>query len=200
MIAWSISVAEKSQLFDRIIVSTDDQEIADISREYGAEVPFVRPSEISGDLAGIDEVLIHTLNWLEIEKCLPDYLCCIYPCAPLLTGADISSMFLQMKEGGFATSLAATCFPFPIWRSIKINQEGKAVYQWPEHRLTRSQDLPEMFHDAGQCYWLNVEQYRKDPRFVGESTLAFPIPRWKAHDIDNEDDWLLVESIFSATS
>ena len=198
MIAWAIAAAKESKVFDRIIVSTDDDEIADVSREHGAEIPFIRPAKISGDVAITDEVLMHALDWLEEENTLPEFLCCIYPAVPFLKGNDIQKMFEIMNRVKACSVLAVTHYAHPIWRALQIEPSGRMKYEWPEHRSTRTQDFQEMLHDAGQCYWLDVLRYRKDIRLVGDDTYPYLLPRWRAQDIDTDDDWDMAERLFAA--
>ncbi len=198
MIAWAIAAAEESQVFDRIIVSTDDEEIAEVSREHGAEVPFTRPAEISGDLATTDEVFVHALDWLEQEGALPEFLCCIYPSVPFLTGESIRKVFAVLRQFNADSAFTAATFAHPVWRGLSRNTEGWAEYQWPEHRSTRSQDLPELIHDAGQCYWFRVVTYRQNPRLINDRSVPVVLPRWRVQDIDNEEDWMMAERLFTA--
>lgn len=198
MIAWAIAAAKESKVFDRIIVSTDDEEIAEVSREHGAEVPFTRPSEISGDSAITDEVLVHALDWLDDKDTLPEFLCCIYPAVPFLKGDDIQKMFTVMNLFKACSVLTVTHYAHPIWRALKIESSGRINYEWPEHRPTRTQDFSEMLYDAGQCYWLDVSRYRKDMRLVGDDAYPYLLPRWRAQDIDTDDDWDMAERLFVA--
>ena len=197
MIAWSISAAQVSGLFEEVIVSTDDEKIASIAEEYGATAPFRRPAELSDDHAGTDAVILHALNWLASEGREPKFLCCIYPAAPLLTGFTITEVFSALKQSRAHSAFTATTFGHPVWRALRRTDDGYADYQWPEHRATRSQDLPELIHDAGQCYWIEVAAYSRDPRLINNHTVPVVLPRWRTQDIDTEEDWVMAERLFA---
>tara|TARA_B110000438_G_C15776740_1_gene634370 strand:- start:267 stop:995 length:729 start_codon:yes stop_codon:yes gene_type:complete len=195
MIAWPIAAAQSSGLFEEILVSTDDDDIAVIAEKHGAIVPFRRPAALSNDHAGTDPVILHALNWLASEGRGPKYLCCIYPTAPLLTGSVITEVFSAMQESQAHSAFTATTFAHPTWRALHRMGDGFVEYQWSEHRDTRSQDLPELIHDAGQCYWVEVAAYRRDPRLINNRTVPVMLPRWRAQDIDTEEDWQMTERL-----
>jgi len=197
MIAWPIAAARESGLFEEIMVSTDDDEVAAIARSNGAEVPFRRPESLSNDQAGTEEVMLHLLNWLEANGRLPEYFCCIYPTSPLITSGIIKNVFESMKREGADSAFTAVAYPHPIWRALRRSDDGRAVYQWPEYIDARSQDLPEMIHDAGQCYWVRSAVYRRDPQLINGRSLPVVFSRWQMQDIDTEEDWLMAEKLFS---
>jgi pseudaminic acid cytidylyltransferase len=197
MIAWSIAAAQSSGLFEEILVSTDDDDIAVIAEKHGAVAPFRRPAALSNDHAGTDPVILHALNWLASEGRGPKYLCCIYPTAPLLTGSVITEVFSAMQEGQAHSAFTATTFAHPVWRALRRKNNGCVDYQWPEHRATRSQDLPELIHDAGQCYWVEVAAYHRDPRLINDRSIPVVLPRWQVQDIDTEEDWAMAERLFT---
>lgn len=155
MIAWSIEAAKKSGLFDRIIVSTDDAEIAEVAKRWGADVPFMRPAELSDDHAGTTGVIAHATQWaLDQGLCLdPDAVCCIYATAPFIQVEDLKRGLEALKSGGWAYAFSVTDFASPILRSFRQDAEGGIEMFFPEHFSTRSQDLPTALHDAGQFYW-----------------------------------------------
>jgi pseudaminic acid cytidylyltransferase len=196
LIGWSIAAARESGLFDTVYVSTDDEAVARPARELGAEVPLLRPSELSGDFTGTDEVLLHWLKWLENEMCLPRYLCCVYPTAPFLTGSVIRGAFEELCRRKAHSVLIASSSAMTPWRALKCEADGRVAYQWPEHYSMRSQDFPETCQDANQCYWLDVESYRNNPRLINENTFPFFIPRWNAQDINTNEDWEMAERLF----
>lgn len=196
LIGWSIAAARESGLFDIVQVSTDDKTVAKTARELGADVPFLRPRELSGDFIGTDAVLTHWLQWLEDEGCLPKYLCCIYPTAPFLTGAVIQAAFEVLCRQNAHSVLIATTSIITPWRALKCETDGRVTYQWPEHYSLRSQNFPETCQDANQCYWLNVTSYLKDPRLINENTFPFFISRWEAQDINTNEDWEMAERLF----
>lgn len=196
LIAWSIEASRDCGLFDPVFVSTDDESVAKIAREFGATVPFLRPKELSDDYSGTDAVLLHWLQWLEDEGNLPEYLCCVYPTAPFLTAQVIQGGYEVLCKRNAHSVLIATTSSGTPWRALKHEADGRVSYQWPEHYSTRSQDFPETFQDANQCYWLNVNSYRKDPRLINENTYPFLIERWDAQDINTLEDWEMAERLF----
>jgi len=199
MIAHSILAAQASKVFDRIIVSTDDDEIMQVARDWGAEVPFKRPEELSNDHAGTDAVIAHTLAWLEQQGARPDFGCCLYATAPFVRAEDIRRGYDIIRESRATSAFSVTSFPFPIFRGLKINEGGCVEMFWPEHRTTRSQDLPEAYHDAGQFYWLNVSRYLDGERklYAADSRPVI-LPRWLVQDIDTPEDWDRAELMYAA--
>lgn len=198
MIAYSIEAAKSAGVFDRIIVTTDCEDIAEVASQCGAEVPFVRPAELSGDQATTDSVILHALNWFKEHGEEPEYACCLYATAPfvqtdyLIQGLDI------LKTYDVTSAFSATSFPFPIFRGMKINEAGHLEMFWPEHRLTRSQDLPEAYHDAGQFYWLNVPKYMRSPAVYAPDSMPVILPRHLVQDIDTEEDRKRAELMYKA--
>ena len=197
MIAYSIEAALTSALFSRVIVSTDDAEIAEVSKAHGAEAPFRRPANLSDDHATTSEVILHALRWLEEHQEMPDFLCCIYPTAPFLRQEYLREGFELVRTGKAVAAFSVTTYAYPIQRSLRINDEGLTEYMWPEYRETRSQDLPEAYHDAGQFYWYAAEN------FLGQEGIlsgGFPVilPRYLVLDIDTPEDWIMAERIFKA--
>jgi pseudaminic acid cytidylyltransferase len=193
LIAWPIAAAQASGLFDEIIVSTDDEAIAEIAEKYGATAPFRRPAAQSNGQAITDEVVLHALEWLAAEGSQPENLCCIYPTAPLLTGSVITEVFTALKQSDANSAFTAATYAHPVWRAMRRASNGCADYQWPDHRSTRSQDLPELIHDAGQCYWVQVAAYLRDPRLINDRTVSVMLPRWLVQDIDTQEDWTMAE-------
>src|SRR5690554_3648249 len=153
MIAWSIQAALKSRVFDRIIVSTDDTEIAAIARRAGAETPFVRPATLSDDHTGTTAVMAHAIQWLLDSGQHVQYACCIYATAPFIRPSDLATARQIIEHGSWNYVFAATEYVFPIFRAFHVLENGGCEMIYPEHRMTRSQDLPTAMHDAGQFYW-----------------------------------------------
>jgi N-acylneuraminate cytidylyltransferase len=189
MIAWSIEAAQNSGLFDHIIVSTDDDEIADIAKQFGASVPFMRPIDLSDDYTGTIEVIAHATQWALDQNWVIDAVCCIYATAPFIQADDIQGAYEALKSGTWSYSFTVTDFPAPIFRSFKMNEQGGLEMFYPEHFETRSQDLPEALHDAGQFYWGKPEAWIKGKRIFDEHSKPFLIPRWRVQDIDTPEDW-----------
>lgn len=198
MIARSIEAANAAGIFDRIIVTTDAEEIAVVAKACGAEVPFMRPPELSDDHASTDAVVIHALNWFKNNGIELEYACCLYATAPFVKPEYLRKGLDLLKSTGASTGFSVTSFPFPIFRGLKINQKGALEMFWPEHRLTRSQDLPEAFHDAGQFYWLNVEKYMKAPTLYASDAVPIILPRHLVQDIDTPEDWARAEFMFQS--
>ena len=189
MIAWSIEAAKNSGLFDRIIVSTDDVEIAEVAKQWGAEVPFMRPVELSNDYAGTTEVIAHATQWALDQGLDLDAVCCIYATAPFVQEADLKRGLEALESGDWAYAFTATDFAAPIFRSFKQNADGGIEMFFPEYFSTRSQDLPTALHDAGQFYWGRPSAWLEGKRIFDRHSVPIIVPRWRVQDIDNQDDW-----------
>jgi len=190
MIGWSIEIAIKSGLFDSVIVSTDDSEIADISKRFGAEVPFVRPDELSNDYIGTTEVIVHAIEWLLSKGLALDSICCIYPTAPFIQIDDLQRGFKEINSSDCSYAFAVTDYSSPIFRSFQIKTGGEVEMFFPEYFNLRSQDIPNAFHDAGQFYWGRPNAWLDRRPIFNSNSKAIIIPRWRVQDIDTEDDWL----------
>jgi pseudaminic acid cytidylyltransferase len=189
MIAHSILCALRSGLFDRVIVSTDDEEIGAVSRTHGAEVPFVRPRELSDDYTGTHAVVAHAVRWLHDDGDHPDAICCLYATAPFLREADLAAGLARLRSGDWDFVFAATTFGFPIFRSFRVKESGSVEMFFPEHFDTRSQDLTEALHDAGQFYWGRPDAWLDNPRLFGERSSIVKIASSRVQDIDTLEDW-----------
>lgn len=195
LIAYSIETAINSQLFERIIVSTDDQEIAEVAIQYGAEVPFIRPSELADDFTGTGDVVEHAIKTLQSQGQKYDYLCTIYATAPLLNTEHIIEGYTKLKNSDAQQAFSVTTMPFPIQRCFKVNDKGRCEMFQPEHFFTRSQDLPEAYQDAGQFYWKNINKPITDITF-GSGSIPIILPRYLVQDIDTEEDWEQAELMY----
>ncbi len=189
MIAWSIEAAKATRIFDHIIVSTDDDEIAEIGRQYGAEVPFTRPSELSDDYTGTTEVIAHATQWFINKGLSVNAVCCIYATAPFVQASDIKKALKEFESDNWLYAFSATDFAAPIFRSFEIDSNGGTKMFFPEHFETRSQDLPDAMHDAGQFYWGKANAWIKGKRIFDSHSKPVLIPRWRVQDIDTEADW-----------
>ena len=196
IIAYSIEMAISSKLFDKIIVSTDEQEIKDVVIKYGAEVPFIRPKKIADDFTGTHEVIGHAVKWLEDNGETMDYVCCIYPTAPLIQKDDLIRGFKLIKTCKWNSIIAATNFSYPIFRSFGNLPDGGLKMIFPEQYNSRSQDLPEIYHDAGMFYWAKPETWKKKPEGFSEINSIVKIPNYRTQDIDTLDDWKRAEIIY----
>lgn len=198
IILYSIEAALKSKCFDRIIVSTDDDEIRNVAIEHGAEAPFKRPKELSNDYTPTNPVVKHAINWVAQNDEMPKYVLCLYATAPFVNELLIQKSFEQLKESKLDYCFTITNFPFPIKRALKINSDNTVEMFYPEHYLTRSQDLEEAFHDAGQFYWGKSEAFLKDLKMFSKIASPFILPSYKVQDIDTPDDWVRAELMHKA--
>jgi pseudaminic acid cytidylyltransferase len=195
MLAWSIEAAKASGLFDHIIVSTDDTEIADVAKHWGAEVPFMRPPEFSNDFAGTTEVIAHATQWAQDQSWSLEAVCCIYATAPFVRQNDLQRGLVALCSGSWAYAFTATEFAAPIFRSFKRVETGGLEMFFPEHFATRSQDLPMALHDAGQFYWGRPDAWLSGARIFDRHSTPVLIPRWRVQDIDTLDDWVRAEML-----
>jgi N-acylneuraminate cytidylyltransferase len=198
IISYSIEAALKSDCFDRVIVSTDDVEIADIARLYGAEVPFLRPEELSDDLVGTLPVVKHAIEWCEKENEEVDYACCLYATAPFVQRQTLVLAFEQLLKLKAEYCLAMTSFSFPVQRAVKFSGQNRLEMFYPEHSTTRSQDLEEAYHDAGQFCWGKGNAFKGMQSILSELTTPFVLPRHIVQDIDTLEDWRRAELMFQA--
>jgi len=196
IIAYSIKAAKTAGIFDKIIVSTDSDKIAQVTKEYGAEVPFIRPSELADDFTPTAPVILHALNWM-VENGMPsNYVCCIYATAPLVRSEHIKKGFKLMVEKKVSSVFSVTTFPFPIFRALKIAEGSHLKMFWPEHEITRSNDLPEAYHDAGQFYWMDSKKFLETKKIYTDDALPVILPRYLVQDIDTLEDWETAEVIY----
>ena len=193
IIAYSIQRALKSELFDRVIVSTDSEKIAKVAISYGAEAPFHRPAEISDDFTGTAPVLIHALKWLERNGFNVKYCCCIYPTAPFLEIKYLQEGLKLIKKNRATTAFSVTSFPYPINRALKINSQGRIEMMWPEYEHSRSNDLAEAYHDAGQFYWIDAKIFQNEKKLFSSNSIPIVLPRYQVVDIDTFEDWHTAE-------
>jgi pseudaminic acid cytidylyltransferase len=189
MIAWSIEAAQRTGLFDRIVVSTDDEEIASIARKYGADVPFVRPAELSDDYTGTAPVIAHAIEWHLKRGSDPIEICCIYATAPFLRSEDIILGQETLDQLGVDFAFSVTSYAFPIQRAIKLRNDGRIEMFDPSQFQARSQDFPEAFHDAGQFYWGTSDAWLSGAPIFGAKSAPVLLPRYRVQDIDTPEDW-----------
>lgn len=197
IIAWSIDVAKQSGLFERIIVSTDDKEIAEIAKSYGAEVPFMRSVELSNDYAGTTEVIADAVSWMHEHSWHPEAICCIYPTSVFLLVNDLKKGFDVLSTGNWLYAFSVTDFEYPIFRSIKEHPNGGVEMFFPEHFEKRSQDLPVAMHDAALFYWGKPNAWLNCMRLFDRHSYPVKIPFWRVQDIDTENDWKRAEILFT---
>ncbi|GAB3459591.1 pseudaminic acid cytidylyltransferase [Massilia terrae] len=200
MIAWSIEAALRSDCFDRVIVSTDDAEIADVARHHGAEVPFIRPANLADDHTGTIPVVAHAVQWQANHGPAVDAVCCIYATAPFVQPADLRQGLEVLQRSGTAYAFSVTSFAFPIQRALRIGADKRVEMFQPEHFNSRSQDLEEAWHDAGQFYWGRAEAWLAGKQLFGRDAAPVVLPRYRVQDIDTPEDWERAEWMFTALS
>jgi len=198
MISYSIHAASASGLFDRIIVSTDDEEIAQIARTFDAEVPFMRPKSLSDDHTPTIPVIAHAIEELQNLGHTIEAVCCIYATAPFIRADDISRAYASLTEYRKQYAFPVTTFPFPIFRSVTRDEEGNIEMLWPEHFATRSQDLVETYHDAGQFYWGTPDAWLSGTPIFSKAATTIVLPRHIVQDIDTPEDWERAEYMYRA--
>jgi pseudaminic acid cytidylyltransferase len=199
VIAYSIKAAKASGLFSQIIVSTDSTEIAEVAQSYGAQVPFMRPPRLADDFTPTADVVLHALKWLKANDSLPEYFCCIYATAPFLQPEYLNAGFKHLRDAeNAATAFAVTRFASPIYRALGIDEKGRIKMIWPEHHDTRSNDLPEAYHDAGQFYWGRSRHFLAEKTLFSKKAVPVILPRYLVQDIDTPEDWKTAEYMFTA--
>jgi pseudaminic acid cytidylyltransferase len=199
MIAYAIEAAQKSGLFSRIVVSTDDEEVAKISREIGAEVPFLRPNELSDDHTPTVPVIAHAIRALETNGGNMSYVCCIYPCVPFIEEEDLKKALLLLEQGNSEYSFPVAEYPSPIQRALKLGLGNQISPFYPKYELSRTQDLERAYHDVGQFYWGSKKAWLTNPK-IHTHSLGCVIPSWRVADIDNPEDWLRAEQLYKIFS
>lgn len=192
VLEYSVDAALKSGCFDDVIVSTDDKDIRDAALSCGAKVPFLRSKRASGDHATTADAIIEVLGEYKKTGRQFEYCCCIYPTAPFVTIERLKKGFDVLKETGADSVIPIVRFGYPIQRALKI-EDGRIHMMWPENLNIRSQDLTPAYHDAGQFYWMKVESFLRNKSIIAENTSFIELPESEAHDIDNEEDWIMAE-------
>jgi pseudaminic acid cytidylyltransferase len=199
MIHWPVSAALESGCFDRVVISTDDDEVAAEGQRAGAEAPFRRPAELSDDCTPTLPVIAHAIGWLEASGYQPINVCCNYATAPLIHAEDLRAALKVLLGSSSNYVFSATTFPFPPARALRLDDSGSAVPAFPEFINHRSQDLPEMFHDAGQFYWGTARAFREQAPIFARGSRAHMLPRSRVQDIDTPEDWHHAELLFRAS-
>ncbi|MFZ1813843.1 MAG: pseudaminic acid cytidylyltransferase [Rhizobiaceae bacterium] len=202
LIAHPIRAALQCGLFARVIVTTDDEEIAAISREHGAEVPFMRDAALADDFTGTADVIVDAIERAGTRA--HEYTCCLYPTAPLISSQDLVSALDNLRQSGADSLVSTTHFDFPPLRAFSVSPDGgpggepggRIAFNWPEFAMTRSQDLPELVHDAGAFYWMKTATFMHSRAIVTADTIGYRLDRLKAIDIDTEEDFRIAEVLF----
>ncbi len=193
MIGYSIRAAQESGVFDKVIVSTDDEEIADVARGFGADIPFMRPPELANDHAGTGEVIVHALKWLTAQGQTYDAACCIYATAPFLDPERLKEGWARLQEPGKRFAFSVTSYAFPIQRALRRTEDGSVEMFWPENLTKRSQDLEHAYHDAAQFYWGWREAWLNGEITFSPISAPVILPRSQVVDIDTPEDWDVAE-------
>jgi N-acylneuraminate cytidylyltransferase len=192
IIKYSIDAALNAKCFDEVMVSTEDNEIADLAKFYGAKIPFMRTANTSNDFAATVDVILEVLTQYKLQGKEFKYCCCIYPTAPFITSEKLKIAYNKLIESGADSIVPVVRFGFPIQRSIKI-EDGLVKMNWPEHLNSRSQDLPPAFHDCGQFYFFKVDSFLENKILFSGFTVPYEMPESEVQDIDNEEDWKIAE-------
>lgn len=192
IIAYSIAAALDAGCFDEVMVSTDDEEIAEVAKRFGAKVPFLRSSQASNDFAGTEDVLIEVLNEYHQRGDLFEYACCLYPTAPFVTAEKLRSGYELLLQAGADAVVPVVRFSYPIQRALKI-ENSRLTMIWPEYLDSRSQDLMPTYHDSGQFYWIRVSKFMESRTLFPLNTIPLEMPESEVQDIDCEEDWKIAE-------
>lgn len=199
MISWSIKAAQESNIFGRILVSTDDEEIAYIARSMGVEVPFVRPQDLSDDYVPTGDVMAHACRWIMSEGMEEAIVCCLYPTAPFVQPSDLRLALKIMGTGNWEYVFTVGEYSSPVFRSFTQDPDGGVKMLFPEFFETRSQDLENVFYDAGMFYMGSVNTWIAGSKMFANHSFPIKIPIWRVQDIDTPEDWdraeLLAKSI-----
>ena len=195
MIAYAIKAAQKSGLFDHIVVSTDHDEIARVAQDWGAEVPFSRPAELADDFTGTTPVIAQAIAACQKIGWAIDYVCCIYPCVPLIEARNLEVAFDLLLRTKANYTFPVTEFPSAIQRALKRFADGHMHPFYPEYETTRTQDLESAYYDAGQFYWGNVSAWLSRLN-IHSNGLGIVIPNWRVVDIDTPEDWQRAEIMY----
>ena len=192
ILAYSIEAALESGLFDTVMVSTDDEEIAGIAGQYGAEVPFYRNERTANDFATTNDVLLEVLEEYEKRGERYDMGCCIYPTAPFVTAKKLQDAMKQLEESNADTLIPVVAFSYPPQRAM-IVKEGRLVFEYPQYLDSRSQDLEPHYHDVGQFYLFRTEAFRQNRKLMLGDILPYVVSELEVQDIDNQTDWEIAE-------
>ena len=196
MIAWSIEAGLSSGCFDQVVVSTDDDEIAAVARDFGADVPFVRPHDLSDDFTPTAPVIAHAIDWFARRGNTVDYACCIYATAPFIQAADIHAGLKLIIETSVNFVFPVTTFPYPIQRALRFTSQSNVAMLDPSFDLVRSQDTEETVHDAGQFYWGTSAAWNANKSILSSISAGVRVPRYRVQDIDSLEDLVRAEKMF----
>ncbi len=193
IIAYSIEAALKSNLFDEVMVSTDDDEIAEVAKRYGAKVPFLRSNENANDYATLADVIIEVVNVYKNNKKAFDNICCFLPTAPFTTALRLIEAYNKFFENDYDSLCPVVEFSYPILRALEFTNDDKLRMIWPEYLKSRSQDLNPAYHDSGSFYWVKNNALLQEKTLLCKNGSAIILPETEVQDIDTETDWKLAE-------
>jgi pseudaminic acid cytidylyltransferase len=196
IMAYSIAVAQQTGLFDQIVVSTDDEEIASVAQACGATTPFMRPRAIADDFTGTNAVVKHAISWFNEQGHDITHACCIYATAPLVQARFIQDGYDTLARSDAAFAFSVTSYAFPIQRALRLTPDGRVDAFHPEHRMTRSQDLEPAYHDAAQFYWGTARAFLEDAPLFSSRSAGVVLPRFLVQDIDTLEDWEQAELMY----
>jgi len=197
IIEYSIEVALDSGLFNEVMVSTDDERIAEIAKNAGASVPFMRSAKNSDDFSTTAEVLGEVLGWYNKARIMYEFACCIYPTAPFITAGKLQQAYNTLITKNADSVLPVTKYPSSIWRSLQMDENNKIAYNWPEYQGRRSQDLPHAFYDCGQFYFFHIQRFLQSGKLIMDNTIGLEVPQSEVQDIDVPEDWDIAELKFN---
>ncbi|MAU40390.1 MAG: pseudaminic acid cytidylyltransferase [Kordiimonas sp.] len=196
MIKYSIDAALRTTGIDRVVVSTDDEKIAQVARESGAEVPFMRPVDLSDDYTGTVPVIRHAIEQMQAQGESPEYVCCLYATAPFAQSKYLAEGLALLESQQASYAFSVTSFPFPVQRAVRVNAQGRVEALYPEHRQTRSQELEEAYHDAGQFYWGTAKAFCDEQELFAPHSIPVILPRHFVQDVDTPEDWQRAEVMY----
>ncbi|EPJ44439.1 MAG: rkpN: putative acylneuraminate cytidylyltransferase [Osedax symbiont Rs1] len=197
IISYAIKAAIQSGCFDKVVVSTDDQEIANIAKKYGADVPFERPANLATDHTGTIPVIVQAIEWFRKHEQPISEICCIYPTAPFLTGERIAESYQLLKDNKADYCFSVTEYQSPIQRALRVDSNLRLSMLNPEQFEKRSQDLENCYHDAGQFYWGKAQSFVEQKKLFSEYAVAYRLPHYLVQDIDTPDDWIRAELMYT---
>jgi len=197
MISYAISAAIESTIFDHIVVSTDDAEIAQVAESFGAETPFLRPMELANDYTATAPVVAHAIEMCRKRGWVVENVCCIYPCVPFIHAIDIGEALKTLRDSDADYCFPVAHYPSPIQRAFKLLQNGGIQLLYPDFELTRTQDLDVAYFDAGQFYWGEADAWLRNPR-IHSNSVGYVVPNWRVVDIDTIEDWTRAEILAAA--
>jgi pseudaminic acid cytidylyltransferase len=196
MIAHSIIAAQRSNLFDAVIVSTEDQEISQVATKYGASLPFKRPDSLADDFATTGAVMADAVKTLTEQGWKFDAVCCLYATAPFVEPDDLREAYKKLVEADVDYVFSVTSYAYPIQRALRMDGDGRIAMFQPEHMATRSQDLEPAYHDAAQFYWGRKDSWQLSKPIFSERSIPWVLPRNRVQDIDTIEDWIQAENIY----